>query len=84
MSPGTEELIDRIQPERVSRLGKQTATLAWPYQGQGEDHVRSSKEIKNYLLNGICATHNLWVILFIECNSETQTVIWVNVMPRSG
>ena len=30
MSPGTEELIDRIQPERVSE------TLDVPYQGQGQ------------------------------------------------
>ena len=35
MSPDTEELIDRIWPERVSRLGRQRVTLDMPFQGQG-------------------------------------------------
>ena len=34
MSPGAEELIDRIQPERVRRLERQIATLCMTYQGQ--------------------------------------------------
>ena len=74
MSPGTEKLIDRIQPERVSTLGRQSATLDMPYQGQGQGQgqVKSSKVITNYLFNGVCAAYDLWVILFIECNSETK------------
>ena len=39
MSPSTEELIGRIQPERVIRLGKQIATLDASYQGQGQGQV---------------------------------------------
>ena len=84
MSPGTEELIDRIQPERVSVLGRQSATLDMPYQGQGRGQVRSPKVMIKYLFNGVCAAHDLWVILFIECNSETQKVIQVNVRSQSG
>ena len=84
MSPGTEELIDRIEPERVSRLGKQIAALDVPYQGQGQGQVRSPNIITNYLFNWVCVAHSLWVILFIECNSETQKVIRVNVRSRSG
>ena len=48
MSPGTEELIDRIQPELVSRLGKQIATLDMPYKVQSQGQVRSPKVITNY------------------------------------
>ena len=44
MSPGTKEQIDRIQPKRVSRLGRQIATLDMPYQGQGQDQVRSGHQ----------------------------------------
>ena len=84
MSPGAGELIDRIQPERVSRLGRQIATLDMPYQGQGQDQVRSPKVITNYLCNWVCAAHDLWVIVFIECNSETQKVNLVNVWSPSG
>ena len=47
MSPGTGELIDRIQPERVSRLGRQIATVDVPYQGQGQGQVRSPKSPKS-------------------------------------
>ena len=84
MSPGTEELGDRIQPERVSRLGRQSATLYIPYKDQIQGQVRSPKVITNYLFNWVCAAHDLWVILFIECNCETQKMIWVNVRSRSG
>ena len=74
MSPGTEELIDRMQPERVRRLERQSAKLYMSYQGQGRGQVRSPKVITNYLFNGVCAAYDLWVNLFIECNSETQKV----------
>ena len=84
MSPGTEKLIDRIEPKRVSMLGRQIATLDIPYQGQGQGHVRSPKVITNYLFNWVCAAHDLCVILFIECNNEAQKVIRVNVRSRSG
>ena len=83
MRPGTEQLIDRIQPERVSRLGRQTATLHMLYQGQAQGQVKSPRVITNYLFNGVCAAHDLRVILFIECNSETQKAIRVNVRSRS-
>ena len=63
MCPGTEELIDRIQTEHVSRLGKRIAALDMPYQGQGQ--VWSPKVNKNYLFNWVCAAHDLWVISFI-------------------
>ena len=84
MSPVTGQLIDRIQPERVSRLGRQIETLDMPYQGQGQGQVRSPKVITNYLFNWVSAAHDLWAILFIECNSETQKVIWINARSRSG
>ena len=80
MSPGTGELIDRIQPECVSRLGRQIAILDMPYQGQDG----STKVITNHLFNGASAAHDLWVILFIECNSETQKAIGVNARSWSG
>ena len=84
MSPDTEELIDRMHAERVSRSGRQSATLDMPYQGQGQYQVRSPKVITNYLCNWVSAAHDFWVILFIECNSETQKVIRVNDRSRSG
>ena len=65
MSPGTEELIGRIEPERVSRLGKQIAALDVPYQGQGQGQVRSPNIITNYLFNWVCVAHDLWFILLI-------------------
>ena len=67
MSLDTKELIDRIQPERVSRLRKQISTLALPYQGQGQGQVRSRIVITNYLFNQCvqCAAHDAWAILFI-------------------
>ena len=74
MSPDTDELIDRIQPEHVSRLGRQSATLDMPHKGHGQGQVKSPKVITNYLFNGVCGVHDLWVILSIECNSETQKV----------
>ena len=40
--------------------------------------------ITNYFFNGVCAVHDLWVILSIECNSQAQKVILVNIKPRSG
>ena len=67
MSSGTEELI-----KRVSRLGKQIATMDMSYQGQVQGQVRSPKVITNYLFNGVRVAHDLWVTLFIECNSETK------------
>ena len=73
MRPGTEELIDRIQPERVSRLGKQIAALDMLCQGQ----VWSPKVITNYLLNGVYLAHVLWAILCIECSGKAQKVIRV-------
>ena len=65
MSPGTGELIDRIQPERISSLGRQIATLDMPYQGQDQGQVRSPKVITNYLFNWVCVAHDLWFILLI-------------------
>ena len=81
MSPGTGELIDRIQPERVNRLWRQSTTLDMPYQGQGQ--IRSPKVITNYLFNVVCAAHNLCAILFIEWYSEAQKVIQGNARSRS-
>ena len=52
-----------------------------PYQGQGQ--VRSPKVITNYLFDWVRAAHDLWAILFIECNSETQKVIRASVRSRS-
>ena len=46
MGPGTEELIDRIHPERVSWLERQSATFDMRYKGQGK--VRAPKVITNY------------------------------------
>ena len=43
MSPGTEEPTDRIQPERISRLGRQGAILGMPQEGQGLGHVGSPR-----------------------------------------
>ena len=59
MSLGTEELIDRIQPERVSRLGKQISMLDMPYQGQCQGQIRSPKVIKDYFFNWVCTAHDL-------------------------
>ena len=66
MSPGTEELINLIQLERVSRLGRQIAALDMPYKGQGQGQYRSPKVITNYLFNAVCAAHIIMAILFIE------------------
>ena len=82
MHPGTEELINRIHPEQVSRLGRQSAILDMPCKGQGQ--VRSPKVITNCLFNGVYAAHYLWAILFIECNSADQKAIRVYVRSRSG
>ena len=73
MSSGIEELIYRIHPERVRRLGRLSATPYMPYNnGQGQGQVRSPKVITNFLSNEVCAAHDLWVILFIEYNSDIQ------------
>ena len=55
MSPGTGELIDRIQPERVSRLGRQIATLDMAYQGQGQGQVTKGHH-KLLVQLGMCGT----------------------------
>ena len=84
MSSGTEELIDHIQPERVSRLGRQIATFDMSYQGQGQGQVRTPKVITNYLFDGVCPAHVLWVILFIKCSCEAQKIIQDNARSLSG
>ena len=55
-----------------------------PYQGQGQGQVRSLKVITNYLFNGVCAAHDLWAVLFIECKSDTENMIRLNVRSQSG
>ena len=77
-------------PESWSIAFSQNASASWEDKLQHlicntKVKVRSPKVITNYLFNhGVCAAHDLWVILFIECNSETQKVISVDVTSRSG
>ena len=51
LGPGTEELMDHIQGERVSRLRRQSAVLDMSYKCQGQGQIRSPKVIWNYLFN---------------------------------
>lgn len=63
MRPATEELIDRIHTERVSRLGRQSGIPDMSYKDQGQGQVRPRKVTTNYLFNRVWAADDLWVIL---------------------
>ena len=73
-SPTGAALIGAIHPERVHRLVRRGAVLKTLCLQRSRS--RSGQVTKGHLLNGVGATHVLWVILPIESNGGTHLVIW--------